>query len=233
MKNRRLFFVGDIHGEFREMIWKATQQYGLRGADLVVLGDFGIGFDGRLKYDYGRAVKKMEEYDIEVFSIRGNHDNPKYFKDDPEMKTLLEETYPKIHFLADHRVYKIGGKDIYTIGGGGSTDIKFRTPGKTWWEGEYIEEKPVKELPGRVDIIISHEAPLTFEPVISRFEETPEEQYQKILAGRKYLETVLKEVRCEEWYYGHYHQHYSGSYGEVLYKGLAISEFYEERIWED
>ena len=55
---------------------------------------------------------------------------------------------------------------------------------------------------------------------------TPEEQYQKILAGRKYLETVLKEVRCGEWYYGHYHQHYSGSYGEVLlYKGLGLVNF--------
>jgi DNA repair exonuclease SbcCD nuclease subunit len=150
----------------------------------VVLGDFGVGFDGRMKYDYGRAEKKMKEFDIEVYTIRGNHDDPDFFKDDDsEMSALLGETYPKIHFLADHRIYKIGGKDIYTIGGGGSTDIKFRTPGKDWWGGEYIVEKPIKDLPGRVDIVISHEAPLTFEPVISRFDETPEEQYQKILAG--------------------------------------------------
>ena len=83
-------------------------------------------------------------------------------------------------------------------------------------------------MPGRVDIIISHEAPLTFEPIISRYDETPEEQYKKILEGRKFLELVLKEVRCDRWYYGHYHHHYSGSYGEVLYKGLGIEEFYEQ-----
>ena len=233
MKNRRLFFVGDIHGEFKKLIWEATQQYKIQDADLVVLGDFGVGFDNKLKADYERAKKKMEKYGIEVYTIRGNHDNPDFFKDDDSEKSIqLKTTYPKIHFLADHRVYNIGGKEIYTVGGGGSTDIIFRTPGKNWWSGEYIEERPIKDLPGHVDIIISHEAPLTFEPIITRFEETPEEQYQKILSGRKYLEIILKEVRCKEWYYGHYHQHYSGAYGEVLYKGLGINEFYEDRLWE-
>lgn len=228
MENRRLVFVGDIHGDFRELIWKASEQYGIKGADLLILGDFGVGFDGELKADYERAKKKMEKFDLEVYTIRGNHDDPDFFKDDDsEFIRTLKETYPKIHFLADHRIYEIGGKKIYTVGGGGSTDITMRTPGKDWWEGEYIKEIPIKELPGRVDIIVSHEAPLAFEPVASRFPETPEEQYEKILEGRRYLGTILQEVRCSDWFYGHYHTHYSGSYGEVMYRGLGIKEFYE------
>lgn len=229
--NRRLFFVGDIHGEFREMIWKATQQYKIRDADLIILGDFGVGFDNKLKYDYARTKNRLEKFNLEIYTIRGNHDDPKFFKDDDnDFSKELKELYPKIHFLADHRIYKIGNKEIYTIGGGGSTDISLRTPDKNWWEDEYIQEIPIKDLPSKVDIIISHEAPLTFEPVITRLSETPEDQYQKILNGRKFLETVLKEVRCDYWYYGHYHQHISGSYGEVLYKGLGINEFFEQWV---
>jgi metallophosphoesterase superfamily enzyme len=101
MKNRRLVFVGDIHGEFREMIWKATQQYDIRGADLVVLGDFGVGFDGRLKYDYGRALKKMEEHDIEVYTIRGNHDDPDFFKDDDTSNFITEDENEIISIYRD------------------------------------------------------------------------------------------------------------------------------------
>ena len=225
---RRLIFVGDIHGEFRELIWKAVERYGIKEADLVVLGDFGVGFDGQLKNDYGRALKKMEANDLVVHTIRGNHDDPSFFKDDDsEESCALRETYPRIKFMADNRIYELSGKKIYTIGGGGSTDITHRTPGKDWWSGEYIKEVPLKEIPGRVDIVISHEAPLTFEPVISRQDDTPEEQYQKILEGRKFLDVVLKECRCDHWFYGHYHTHYSGAYGDTLYRGLGISEFYE------
>lgn len=228
MENRRLIFVGDIHGDFRKMIWKATEQYEIKGADIVVLGDFGVGFDNRLKNDYKRALKKIEKFDLEIYTIRGNHDNPDFFNGKKEEELL--ELYPKIHFLKDHTLYKIAGKDIYTVGGGGSTDISNRTPEKNWWKEEYIEEIPLKDIPKYSDIIISHEAPLSFEPVISRFPETPEEQYEKILKGRRFLEDVLKECRCKYWFYGHYHSHYSGSYGEVLYRGLEIQEFYEYNV---
>jgi hypothetical protein len=69
---------------------------------------------------------------------------------------------------------------------------------------------------------------MSFEPVIQRFPETPEEQYLKIVKGREYLDTVLKEVTCSNWYYGHYHHYYSGSYGNVRYRGLGELEFYEQ-----
>ena len=220
---RDLVFVGDIHGEFRKLVWEATTRYNLKNTDLFILGDFGVGFDNRLKYDYKRCEKKLEKHEIEIYTIRGNHDDPKFFTG--EMEELKEE-FPRIHFLQDHKIVNLGDISIYPIGGGASVDITDREPGISWWEGEYIEEKPIKELPGKVDIIVSHEAPLTFEPIIRRFSETPEEQYEKILKGRTYLSSVLKEVTCKNWFYGHYHSYYSGAFGDVLYRGLGIMEFY-------
>ena len=68
---------------------------------------------------------------------------------------------------------------------------------------------------------------LSFLPVIQKFPETPGWQYDKILEERKYLDYVLKEINSDYWYYGHFHSHYSGSYGNLLYRGLGIMEFIE------
>ena len=227
MMERNLIFVGDIHGELRTLVWTATQKYRLTDTDLVVLGDFGVGFDKKIYADYLRCKNRLIRHNIDIYTIRGNHDDPDYFNENSEIYKKNKEIFTNLHFLEDHKVYNIGGLDIYAIGGGGSTDIIHRTPNKSWWPGEYIVPKPEKELPGKVDVIISHEAPLTFEPVVTRFEETPEEQYNKIIEGRSYLDTVLKEVTCKYWYYGHYHKHYFGSYGDTIYRGLGIMEFYQ------
>ena len=62
-----------------------------------------------------------------------------------------------------------------------------------------------------------------------------EEGYQKflndrkIIEGRTYLDTVLQEVTCKNWYYGHYHKYYFGSYGDIIYRGLGIMEFYQHQ----
>ena len=221
--NRSLIMCGDVHGKFRELVWKVTNQYDLRNADIVVLGDFGVGFDMSIRYDYQRVEKKLDKYDIQFYVMRGNHDDPSWFTGErPE-----SSEFKRITFLQDHKVYNICGRDIYVIGGGGSTDIEMRTPGKDWWEGEYIKEIPMRDLPKKVDIIISHEAPLTFEPVLTRFPETPEEQYENILSGRDFLWSVLQETRCDYWFYGHYHRHYSGSYGNVMYRCLGELELFE------
>ena len=225
MEERDLIFVGDIHGELRSLVWTASERYKIRNANLVVLGDFGVGFDNRIKYDYQRCKNKLEKHNLEIYAMRGNHDDPSWFTGDEKLK----EEFPRIHFIEDHKILTLSGKTIYPIGGGGSTDISRRVEGKSWWPGEYITRKPVEELPNKVDIIISHEAPLTFEPVISRYDETPESQYLKILEGRNYLSTVLNEVTCKYWFYGHYHSHYSGSFGDILYRGLNIMEFYDFR----
>lgn len=229
MEKRELYFVGDIHGELRTLVWTATQRYKIKDADLVVLGDFGVGFDKKIYADYARCKKRLIQNNLHIYTIRGNHDDPEYFDENSKVYKKNKKLFTRLHFLEDHKVHNIGGLDIYAIGGGGSTDIAYRTPGKSWWPGEYIKEEPIKELPGRVDVIVSHEAPLAFEPVVTRFDDTPEEQYNKIIEGRTYLDTVLQEVTCKNWYYGHYHKYYFGSYGDIIYRGLGIMEFYQHQ----
>lgn len=73
---------------------------------------------------------------------------------------------------------------------------------RVWWETEDIIKKPIKDLPGRVDIIASHTAPLCFEPIITRHEEEAEDVYLRDLENRKYLDQVFRGVRCKYWFFG-------------------------------
>lgn len=226
-EERTLLFCGDIHGELRELVWRITNRYKLSSVDVIILGDFGLGFDKTIGHLYERIQKKLEKHDICLYSIRGNHDNP-------EMFGKPEFDFPRLKFLGDHQIFEIDGRKIYTIGGACSTDVAWRKkwnnehPKKpVWWEGEGVIQSPLKDLPGKVDIIISHTAPISFEPTPVRYDETPLYQYEKILAERHYLDDVHNEITADYWYYGHFHSAYSGSSGRLLYKGLGIMELCE------
>lgn len=228
---RDLYFVGDVHGKFRELIFRASQKNKIENADIIVLGDFGAGFHKKeyMVQEYNRSKKKLEKYDLNIHVLRGNHDNPEYFRDP------IPLDFPRLHFLEDHKVYEICGRRIYIIGGANSTDITYRDitgkvreriEGVDWWSGEDIVRVPESELPRRVDIIATHSAPLSFEPVAMKFDETPLWQYEKILEERRYLDSILKSIRTDYWYYGHYHHYYSGTYNGVLYRCLPELEFF-------
>ena len=226
-----LYFCGDIHGDYKEFIWAITRRFGIRNSAVVVVGDFGVGFDNTMNDLYSWSSKRLEDTNNTIYVLRGNHDDPEYFKSEDKY------SFPRLRFLEDHKVYTIAGRTIYIIGGANSTDITYRLElnqklaarGKdrrVWWEGEDLIKK-YDDLPTKVDIIATHTAPLSFAPVIKKYEETPLWQYQKILEERKYLDHVLTEVNAKYWIYGHYHSSYSGSFGNLLYRGLGIMEFYE------
>ena len=226
-----LYFCGDIHGEWKEFVFKVTQQYDLHDANIIILGDFGIGFTNDMPNLYKWAEKRLEKNNLKIWAIRGNHDDPAYFSDEDKY------SYPLLRFMEDHKTYNISGRSIYSIGGASSLDIEWRletnqklaSKGKdkrVWWEGEKVGEK-YDNLPGKVDIIISHCAPLSFNPVSTRPEGLPEYQWENIMDERKYLNHVLSEVTTDYWYFGHYHNSISGSYENVIYRGLGIMEIVE------
>ena len=230
---RGLVLVGDIHGEYRTLIWNITNRYKITNSDVVILGDFGVGFDKSLDSDYKRSEKKLIESDLMIYALRGNHDDPQYFTDEEKY------SYPRLRFMEDYKVYTLGNnKTILPIGGANSIDIedrlknnqKFASMGsdkRCWWEGEDVTRIDLSTLPIRVNLILSHCAPLTFEPLISKPEMCPTYQYEKILETRKYLDTILNYTRADGWFYGHYHNHYSGFYSGIQWRCLDIMEFFQ------
>jgi UDP-2,3-diacylglucosamine pyrophosphatase LpxH len=236
MKNeqeRDLYFMADIHGSFKEATWIITQQHKLNDANIVFLGDVGIGFakPGYYNQEFERINAKLEKNNITYYFMRGNHDNLRYWKEEG----IINE-FPRIKFLKDHEVIELSGKTIYLIGGATSVDYEWRrnynelmekvgSSKRIWWETEDIEKK-TKDLPRKVDIIVSHTAPLSFDPVITRFPEESEDIYNRDLENRKYLDYIFREVRCKNWFFGHFHTSITSSLEDTIYKCLDINELY-------
>lgn len=226
-EERFLGFCGDIHGELKKLVWLLTEKYKLYNGSIIVAGDFGVGFGrpGSLDVMYQGVSEKLEKHDITIYVVRGNHDNPEYFDGQHDRSRLK--------FLEDHKVYTIEGKEIYPIGGAVSIDRndriqaneeceKYGSRKRCWWPGEKPTYK-TENLPDRVDYIVSHEAPLSFDPVIVRKTEDLS-IWEDIVESRKYLNFVLGEINCSRWFHGHYHFSTSGAYGDILYRGLDIEE---------
>ena len=134
------------------------------------------------------------------------------------------------------------GKKIYPIGGAVSTDIdlvdpltrksrrmqndsliKFGSSKRIWWP----DETPVQiteNLPETADIVVSHEAPLSFAPAPLREAHVRDDTWQKVVESRRYLDLVLNKVKPSQWFYGHYHNHYEGNFQGTHYRGLDIAE---------
>ena len=78
--------------------------------------------------------------------------------------------------------------------------------------------------PESADIIVSHDAPLLFEPPLMRDAHVRDDTWQKVVESRRYLDFVLRTVKPSQWFYGHYHSHYEGNFQGTHYLGLDIAE---------
>lgn len=216
-EKRTLLFSGDVHGLIPTFVHRLADELSYKHADCVVCGDFGIGFDNSWENVYQRISKKLEKNDIHIWVVRGNHDNPEYFEN--------EEKYSKeyVTFMEDYKIYKINGVEILPIGGATSHDRNFRLENNwTWWEGEKIKRVDIKSLPIKVDVIVTHQAPLVFDPVTVKTELDDDSVHEDELAERKYFNDIAFNVKVKHWYYGHYHDHYAGEFKGINYTCLGI-----------
>ena len=233
---RKLYICGDIHGELNRLVWKATHELKISCADILVVGDFGAGF-GRpnsMNVRYREVGALLEANDICIYTIRGNHDDPAFFDGTHD--------YERLHFLPDHKIVVLCDKRIYPIGGAVSIDIdlidpltrksrrmkndsliRFGSSKRIWWADE-APNQITEGLPESSDIIVSHEAPLSFAPSPIQEPHVRETTWQQVLESRRYLNFVLKSVKPSLWFYGHYHKHYEGEIGATHYRGLDIGE---------
>lgn len=219
-------FCGDIHGELRQLVFEVCIKKKIRDANIIVLGDFGVGF-GRphsMGHQYQRVKRRLEEYNIVIWTIRGNHDDPEWFD--------RKHDFDRLHFLPDYSIIEIGGYSVYPIGGAISTDRNWRVKEqekmktKIWWPGEGVVKKDGGH-PAKVDIIISHTAPIQFSPIPSRYDDMDLELYEEILEERRYLGSLVTEINWGRWFYGHFHQHNYWGMADKIATGLGIMELME------
>lgn len=123
-KKRKLYFIGDIHGEFHHLA-KVLLYNKIENADVVCCGDIGIGFKGWdscfYREDVIKDFTKIKELGVKIHCLRGNHDNPIYFSG----KTLPFDCID-CKLYEDYSIVCFDKANVIFIGGGFSSDIKYR-----------------------------------------------------------------------------------------------------------
>lgn len=204
-----LHITGDTHGDFIRFddFGKYGEQSWTNNDYLIVCGDFGYLFANDEK-----ERKFLDELENKRYSIcfcDGNHENFPAINSYPLERWSggnIHRIRRNIIHLMRGQVYTIDGKTLFVMGGAYSTDKRFRTEGKFYWQeelpsdSEYKEaSKNLKECGNHVDYIITHTAP---REIIRKMGNHPD-YHDAELTG--FLEWVMYEVEFKQWFFGHWH----------------------------
>lgn len=226
-----LYLCGDIHGEFPKLVSRLND-FGIKNSAIVILGDCGFGFEnpGHYSHIYQKKLKKkLDKQNNIILCIRGNHDDPRFF-DDPEFIPDI----PRIKTLPSNTILKIKGYSILCIGGAISIDRKDRIDEnskikpehpKCYWPEEKINYiNDIENIECRVDIVLSHTAPISFDPPLLRDSKMDEALWEDILESRNYLEKINSRIKPRRWFFGHFHRSLSSSTGNTIWRCLDCHE---------
>jgi DNA repair exonuclease SbcCD nuclease subunit len=216
-----IFMLGDIHGGF-DSLKRGLDRLKIVDSHIIQVGDFGIGFNPLCDLD---SLNDLNEYcsgkNIMFYAIRGNHDDPSFFKGN--------HIYSNLNLLPDYSVLEIDDHKILCIGGATSIDRK-RLIEKTekdrgindrkyWHEDEIfvLDESRLCEIEN-CDILVTHTAPMWcfpdnrngFGDLVHHFAKDDPSLYTELMSERELLSKAFnlinKKSYIREHYYGHFHQ---------------------------
>ncbi len=244
------FFVcGDIHGEFRTLLYKIKRRK-ISNAVILIAGDCGIGFEKREYYEqlYQKLSKTLQKLNCQLLLMRGNHDEPEYFE-----QRLID--FPYMKTLADYSVIRFKSRNILTVGGAISVDRMYRLDTmqrtgrwnndnpKCYWENEAatFNEPALTELKSNdilIDTVITHTAPSFCMPLtksgIDSWLANDEQLSKDITNERMVMDKIFNQLLYDahpvsDWFYGHFHDSHVEYISSICFRMLGIMEFCELR----
>lgn len=225
-KNKPLLFLGDHHGAW-STIFDIIKSKNIENCNIISVGDLGIGFKYKKEHEHKQSEKLndfFKERNINFYGIRGNHDDPTYFKGDDRI------VFENFELIDDYTVAEYGDKKIQFVGGAVSIDRTGRKEGVSYWGDEVVLYKPneCKE----VDILVTHTAPSWCFP--QHFNELVygwalEDSYLigDLSNERAIIDEIFKRCKPKLHLYGHFHSSWTDIVNDCKHKLLNINEFWE------
>ena len=224
----RVYVFGDLHGSYKPVrdfynCYKDNPDFNFDGTDIIILlGDAGLNYFFNHRDDnFKNALCK---YPFTYFVIRGNHEErPSVCMEKEPNKWTMEEFWgnkvyvekrcPKIKYaLDDVAEYEIvlSEKTYYTlvVPGAYSVDKEYRQMmGYSWFPQEQLSFKEKLDgahyLSNIYDLVLSHTAPLKYEPVELFLPMVDQSKVDKSM--EEYLDWIDNNIYYSLWLWGHYH----------------------------
>lgn len=225
-KNLNVYVCGDIHGNFAYLI-HMIRTYHITNSIVILAGDVGLGFSKMECYNQyyiGKMHKFLEQANVTILGVRGNHDDPSYFN-----SRLID--FPYFKTVADYDIILTDVGNILCIGGAISVDkdlrikedskaIRYGSNKRTWWADECPVLNEEILLNEDYSIIVSHCAPSVAMPIVTWYGD---------LGDRDVMNEVLNlsSHKVTKWYYGHYHNSYTQIIDGITFNLLNINEIKE------
>lgn len=217
-----ILVLGDIHNNFAHVKWYISNKE-ISNCYIIQVGDFGVGTN--IKNDIIRLNDLnvfLKERNIVLYAIRGNHDDPDFFKGNHILSN--------VKLLPDYTQLEIDGHNILFVGGAISIDRRVSlekmaisksvgqyTP--LYWIGEefILDEEKLSNVRD-IDMVITHSAPEWCFPNVSNgfgylvmeFAKNDDKLLNELDIERKkfnkMFEILNKNNDIRKHYYGHFHR---------------------------
>lgn len=241
-----IYFLGDIHEEF-EILKQQIISFDIRDCYIIQVGDFGIGFKDleNNKQILGHLNKFLRIRNIDMFAIRGNHDDPKFFNGDYYLSNLK--------LLKDYTQLNINDINFLFIGGAISIDRMKRikrneinksldNPNRCYWKDEVFnfDEDKLNSIEG-VDVLVCHNAPdfavpnnnFGFSDIVLEFAEDDSNLIKELIDERKVItkayDILSEKNNIKHFIYGHFHRSYNMKIVDTNFRVLNCHELWELR----
>ena len=208
-----IYITGDIHGQFNPLLY-ILENGNYSGSSIFIAGDIGLGFS-TLEVDLETlksVEKRLKKIDVNLYLIRGNHDDPRYWAWDFDIRNFGK--YPHVHFMKDYQFVELEGHKILAVGGATSIDRDQREEHEDWWVGECVldydslDSYKMKDI----DTVITHAAPIFCPPGDHDIRSVSydilcQSREDREILKRLYFD-LIQITKVENWFYGHYHKTY-------------------------
>ena len=237
-----------VHGAFTELVFRCCVRYSMTDTLIIVAGDCGFGFERPGYYEdvYKKCSKRLSKSNNWIAFVRGNHDNPAYFNQQP-IKHRRWMT------LADYSVVKACGHTLLCVGGATSIDRMWRmtlrqfhlqqpteplVPNVYWLdEAPFYDESKLDVITELypIDTVVTHTSPSFCELVshqgIRNWAIRDESLMDDVKAERNVMDQLHSYLKAKKhplryWYYGHFHQSWHEEIDGVRFHLLDIMELH-------
>lgn len=213
-----VFLLGDVHGRFSRCM-NIAMRLKISDATIIQVGDFGMGFIEDYALDNLNAF--LESINCDMFVIRGNHDDPQFFKNTNKIR-------PRITLLEDFSVLDVNGERWMFAGGAISVDRIHRKQSVSWWSDEIFDGARSSHINEKCDVLITHTAPFVAHPPLASFVldymKADPDLSSDLNTEQANIATFVKSVGPKKLFCGHFHTSKMTYHDGVQYQILDINE---------